>query len=396
MDATLFPRSPLRNDERGMALALALIAIIVIGALVTGTFFAGRMEMVSGRNTVYTAQASEAAEAGLAAAFDPWDRTWNHTGNYPVGVDVPQAPVTVALPNGTAAPTKVQYTTTVRRMQGALYRITTVGQKLDRGGNVLATRILSKLAKLVPPGTVDVDAAVTTKDSVTVAGNSTIDGHDAIPPDWDPGSCGPLDDAAGIRTGAGVTINGNPIVDGVPPMVENDTSITDADFQTPFYAFLGSRNSTITNSNPPATVPTTTGSPAVCDQSNIYNWGEPRRGGGSVVECQGYFPIVYYGAGTLKLQGGVGQGVLLVAGDLWMAGGFEYTGIIIVLGEVKTTGVGNKVTGAILSNNFYGDESSFGGTPTVSYSSCAINAALSGTSSGIPLAQRPWAQINPR
>src|SRR5688500_1190539 len=99
----------LRNDERGMALALAMVSLVVIGALVSGTFFAGRMEMISGRNSVYAVQASEAAEAGLAAAFSPWDRAWN---SYAVGVDMDQPPVLVS------GPTRGQYTTTVRRMQG--------------------------------------------------------------------------------------------------------------------------------------------------------------------------------------------------------------------------------------------------------------------------------------
>ena len=128
----------LRTDERGMALLLAMLAIVVIGALVSGTFFAGRMEMVSGRNTVYAVQAAEAAEAGLAAAFSPWDRAWN---SFPVGVDQALAPV--AIPG----PTRVQYTTTVRRMQGGVYLIQSVGQKLDLSGNILATRMLAKLGK---------------------------------------------------------------------------------------------------------------------------------------------------------------------------------------------------------------------------------------------------------
>lgn len=390
------PHPRLSTDERGMALALSLIAIIVIGALVTGTFFSGRMEMISGRNTVYTAQASEAAEAGLAAAFSPWDRDWNDPLVYLVGVDVPQPTVIITGPTGVVSPTKVRYTNTVRRLQGGTYLISSVGQKLDRSGNVVATRMLAKMAKLVPPASVSIDAAVTAKDVVTVAGNSSIDGQDTVPTGWNAGACGPLDDAAGIRTGETVSIDGNPVVAGDPPKLENDTTVTDALFQDPFYAFLSARNTSLTDGNPPATAPTTSGSPAVCNKSNLYNWGEPRRGGGSVTQCQDYFPIVYFGAGTLKLQGGFGQGILLVAGDLWMAGGFEYTGLIIVLGEVKTTGNGNKVTGAILSNNFYGDESSFGGTPTVTYSSCAIAGALFGTSFGLPLGQRPWAQLNPR
>jgi hypothetical protein len=388
------PHPPLSTDERGMALALALIAIIVIGALVTGTFFAGRMEMISGRNTVYTAQASEAAEAGLAAAFSPWDRAWNA---YAVGVDEVQPTVTITGPTGAVSPTKVRYTNTARRLQGGAYLVSSVGQKLDRNGNVVATRMLAEIAKLVPQGTAAVDAAVITKGVVTVGGNSVIDGHDTTPTGWDPGTCPAPDDAAGIRTGSTIVDNGTShVVTGDPARVVNDTSVTDAVFQDPFYAFLGGRTNTITNGNPPATMPTTSGSPAVCNKSDLYNWGEPRRGVGSVAACQDYFPIVYFGAGTLKLQGGYGQGILLVAGDLTMSGGFEYTGLIIVLGEVKVTGTGAKITGAVLTNNFYGDQSSISGDATVRYSSCAIAAVLSGTSAGYPLGQRPWAQLNPR
>lgn len=372
------------SDERGMALALALIAIVVIGALVSGSFFAGRVEMQSGRNTVYAMQALEAAEAGLADAFSPWDRSWN---GYPVGVD--QLQPAFLIPG----PTRVQYRNTVRRLQGGVYMVTSVGQKLSASGAVLAERRLARIGKLMPAGTASVDAAITAKDVVTVGGNSTVDGHDAEPAGW-AGSCGPLSDVAGVRTGETVTVNGNPIIDGVPPMVQGDTSISDATFQQPFYAWLGSRTTTVTASNPPATLPTTAG--GLCETSNDYNWGEPRRGAGSVPECQSYYPVVYYGAGTLKLQGGVGQGVLLVAGDLWLAGGFEYTGLIIVLGEVKTTGNGNKITGAVLTNNFFGDASSFAGTLTVQYSSCAIAGALKGTSAATPLGQRPWAQLLPR
>ena len=376
----------LRNDERGMALALAMISIVVIGALVSGTFFAGRMEMISGRNSVYAVQAAEAAEAGLAAAFSPWDRNWNA---YPVGVDQPQPPVLIPGPTG------VQYTTTVRRMQGGAYLIRTAGQKLDRNGNVLATRMLAKIGKLVPPGSATVEAAVTTKDAVTVSGNTVVDGHDTVPDGWDPNDCGAGNDATGIQTGSTVSTNGTThVIDGEPPTVQNDSTVTDATFQGPFYSFLGSRTHTITNSNPPATTPTTSG--GVCNKSDIYNWGEPRRGGAAVAACYDYYPIVYFGAGTLKLQGGYGQGILLVAGDLWMSGGFEYVGLIIVLGEVKTTGTGAKVTGAILSNNFYGEQTTLGGNPALRYSSCAIGAALEGTSAGFPIAQRPWAQLNPR
>ena len=47
------------SNERGMALAVAIFALVVIGALVAGTFFAGRLEQQSGQNTFYASQAAE-------------------------------------------------------------------------------------------------------------------------------------------------------------------------------------------------------------------------------------------------------------------------------------------------------------------------------------------------
>ena len=58
------------SNERGMALAVAIFALVVIGALVAGTFFAGRLEQSSGQATVYAAQAAEAGEAGLSDAIN--------------------------------------------------------------------------------------------------------------------------------------------------------------------------------------------------------------------------------------------------------------------------------------------------------------------------------------
>src|SRR3954447_14919587 len=59
---------PLEN-ERGIALAVALFCLVVIGAIVAGNFFAGRLEQQSGRNMFFVAEALEAAEAGVADAL---------------------------------------------------------------------------------------------------------------------------------------------------------------------------------------------------------------------------------------------------------------------------------------------------------------------------------------
>ena len=56
--------SPVAN-ERGMALAVAIFALVVIGALVAGTFYAGRLEQQTGQNGFYAVQAAEAAQGAL-------------------------------------------------------------------------------------------------------------------------------------------------------------------------------------------------------------------------------------------------------------------------------------------------------------------------------------------
>ena len=395
------PRSlSLHSDERGIALAIALMAIIVIGALVTGTFFAGRMEMASGRNAVYTAQASEGAEAGLNVFAAGWNTAWN---GYAVDWDSVQVSV---LPLSGMGNSSVRYTQTVRRMRGGIYRIISQGEKLDRSGNVMASRLLATFAKLVPPW-IDVKAAVTAKANVTVSGNATkISGYNTAPTGWS--GCSAADSVWGIRTSGIVDVHASPTIEGKPaPTKENDAAVVDSLFQNPYYAMLPLASITLSIGTPGCgsglncngMAPSVTGSPSRCDKTRGDNWGEPRRPGdplGVVPECTAYFPIIYY-PGNLRIQNGRGQGVLLVAGDLAIAGNFEFTGIIITLGGVATTGTGNKVTGAVLSNDAsIGDDDTFAGDPTVQYSQCAVQTVLAGNATGVALTERRWAQISPR
>ena len=57
-------RNPRLTDERGMALAVAIFALVVIGALVAGAFYASTLEQRTGRNSMYAAEAAQAAETG--------------------------------------------------------------------------------------------------------------------------------------------------------------------------------------------------------------------------------------------------------------------------------------------------------------------------------------------
>ena len=62
------------RSERGMALAVAIFALVVVASLVAMAFYSGRLEQRAGRNTMYAAQASDAAEAGAAVILGNWDQ----------------------------------------------------------------------------------------------------------------------------------------------------------------------------------------------------------------------------------------------------------------------------------------------------------------------------------
>jgi hypothetical protein len=397
---------PTHSDERGIALAMALLGIVLIGALVTGTLYAGRLEMSSSRNAIYSAQANEAAEAGLTAAFNPWNTAWNSTTNYPISTPaqpgVQQATVyPFTSPQGN---TSIRYTNTVRRLQGGIYEITSLGEKLDAGGNVVASRLLSELGKLVVPS-VDIQAAVTANADVQVNGNTTkVDGNDQVPAGWG-GQC-PVPAAGtgvyGIRTSDQVGTSGNPDIDGVPSDTkENDVTVTTATVLTPFNSLVPLASITLSGAGGIQTynpAPSASGSPAGCNLSDLDNWGEPYRVPSYIPQCITYMPIVYYpGNGTLKLSNGRAQGIILSAGDIDVAGNFEFDGILIALGAIDTHGTGNKMTGAVLSGNAnINDDDTIAGTPTILYSSCAVSTVLQGSAAGLPLTQRRFAQVNPR
>ena len=134
---------------------------------------------------------------------------------------------------------------------------------------------------------------------------------------------------------------------------------------------------------------------AACDRTVLLNLGEPWRNpptGGAVVACYPYFPVVHgTGAQTEFAAGNRGQGTLLVDGDLKMTGGFEWVGLIIVRGKMHISGTGNKITGAILAEGANVNTSgAVSADVEITYSTCAIDKAISGSSLGHPLYQRSW------
>jgi hypothetical protein len=131
------PASSLEN-ERGFALAVAVFALAVIAALVASIFFAGRLEQQSGRSTLYSGQAREAAEAGLAEAL----------ASVPSGT-LEGIPLGASLDLGTSSVGEGVITQSqVSRLTSRLFLIRAQGKRQDAAGAPLAVRSLGLLVQV--------------------------------------------------------------------------------------------------------------------------------------------------------------------------------------------------------------------------------------------------------
>ena len=376
-------RSPRMNDERGVALAMAIFALVIIGILVAGSFFAGRLEQQSGQNTLFAAQAAEAAEAGIGDALGAYSATTLQA--IPLGTS--SATTTSILASG------ISYTRSVDRLTDGLFLYRSVGTRQSAGATV-ATRSVGTLVRLLSAN-ISVNAGLTALGDVLVGGNSTVSGNDATPSAWTGAgvSCPTPDNVTGVLYNGTLTKNGSSVIAG-EPISTLDPSLNASNIfgATNFNALKAMRTLTITG-NVSGLAAVVTGSPARCDISVLSNWGAPTV---PTSPCFNYFPIVYH-YGDLSVSGsGEGQGILLVEGDLHVQGRIDFYGPVIVTGGVDVRGTGSddvKFYGGIMAQNVTLDDSRLTGNATVNYSSCAIKRALSGSAVPTPLNERSWVQL---
>ncbi len=127
-----------RLGESGFALALAVFALVVIGALVATTFFVARLEHRSGGNVMAATQAFEAAEAGIALGLEAWDPVILE--GLPVGADF-------ALSQGELAGGVARYQVRATRLAARVFLVSSVGERHGRDGRVVARRVVGTLVR---------------------------------------------------------------------------------------------------------------------------------------------------------------------------------------------------------------------------------------------------------
>lgn len=377
------------SNERGVALPVAIFALVIMSALLAGTFFAGTQEHRIAENSRYLQQSFGVTEAG---AYDVI-RTWKPQIQNAVGI----YPADSARVNQTTAPSRTgSYGGYVYKLNRNLYLVDITGSDtMSRAGRLYGGGARQRIGVLVRirPLQVDIAASLTVRGSVKLAGTTFVDGNDHTPNGtWS--SCALPDSAkAGIRTPDNTSVSGTKgQIAGNPPVLQ-DTSVKSSTF-TQFgdvsYADLSARADITLPPGTYRTEPVVSG--GVCDATVPTNWGD---GINRNSECGNYFPVIHI-TGNVTLNGVQGQGVLLVDGDLSVQGGYEFFGIAIVRGSLKTAGGGATDAhfwGGVMAENVDLELNSLAGDATLNYSKCAIVQALEFTGVTAMLRSRSWVQL---
>lgn len=377
-------RTTMISNDRGMALPVALFALVVIGALVAGIFFTARIEIRSGENAMSGARAMEAAQAGLQMGVPQVIAT---AGNLAVGA-------TGVIDKTQLGTTGSYYTDSVTKLNTWMYLLRSYGT-YEVNGTVTSTRVVAMLVKRFMPE-LELNSGAIVVGNATVTGNAHLNGNDTPPPGWTGCTSGPAQ--PGLRTNG--TATGNKVNTNVTPAVsQNDTTVTNMSriMDTLFFQLASQANVTLNTTNPPTTQITYNANGS-CKTSDTRNWGDPDRATPTAHKCETYFPIVYInGGGTGSLVGMqqvTGQGILLVNGDLKFNSGNHWAGIILVRGTAVGGNGTSDIDGTVVSLNVNLDEdATFSGTVNIDYSTCAVNQALTNLSVTAPATYRGFIQF---
>jgi len=376
------------KSRNGFALPAAVFALVVVGVLVTGGFYLARQEGRIGLASTRGTAAFYLAEQGAMEVLSDWS-----AGTFASLAQWGSAAASGSTPDGT-------WSVDVTRMTDRLYYLLSTGT-VSAGEAVLGEATRS-VGYVVRRNSVDfsVRAALTNRGTTDIRGTAEVHGEDSYPPGWGGLCINPLEDLPGILTNnaADVTTTGQGEVTGNPPVV-GDPDLGDDDF-TQFgdmswddlvlMADLRFPGGNINNTGPDSTAA------GVCLTGQGYplNWGNPENPTGA---CGDWFPIIHVD-GTARIQsGGVGQGILLVEGDLDLRGNFMFNGIVLVQGRFQTQGSGNRVNGAVMASNVDFDDQLLVGGSVVQYSQCGVLRAVenAGQLNRVrPIDRRGWVDVS--
>jgi hypothetical protein len=392
----------LNARREGFALVTAIAALVLIGVLVTGGFVAATQEGAISNSTRYSADAFNAAEFGLNEVVGTW-RVADYAaavGQPPIERELCRDGTSVnADPGCTGGAAVARYTVELSSLGGELYLVLSSGEVARHGRLNEPERTLGRVVRF-RNFDIAMDRAVTVGGPLGMGGTAEINGEDAIPPTfYDNDKCTSTGTQTGVvaRDPDKVTTKGNSRIKGEPAK-RGDPSI-DSDSFTQFGDLTYEELTQMATFTIPHQGLSTT-SPKLkdgrCDYGDRTNWGSPLLPNHA---CKDFFPIIHV-EGSLHMNAqGSGQGILLVDGDLKLNGGYEFYGIVIVMGKLEGGNGGAKIYGGtfVRGGAELENPSQVQGNPVVNLSTCAIERAIQNNDAfayASPISSRSWFDLS--
>jgi cytoskeletal protein CcmA (bactofilin family) len=333
------------------------------------------------------------SEYGLNQRISVWDAKFNlpsQMGGLPVGA-VDTTSVYVAS----------QDTARVRltRITPLMYSVESVGRASIPRPQLQAVRSVVSLVRLAYPE-IDIKGALTAASKVTIKGDAKVIGNDSVPDTWSQTQCAPLMGAN--KPAVAVPKLGEVVVQGNSTTVVGGLLYDPSAADSNTYVRYGTVTWNELVANATVTIPGGSYSPQPTAANGecaygVNNWGEPLRDAGAVKPCETHFPIVYANGNVTMNGTGRGQGILLVNGDLRLAGSFRWVGLIIARDNVDGAQGTADIYGGVMAANLkvegFNDANPIAGTQRIQYSKCGLESALRGSAALVRVRDRGWTQV---
>ena len=383
--------SVMQSRREGFALAGAVLAMVLVGAIVTGGFYAAHQESQVTRSSELGDLAQYIAEQGLETVVSSTNANTLNALAIAGGPDTLASAVNVQYGGKTVG----NYTVTINRLTQWLFSVSSTGTVTigQAGNNSNSQRTVTSVVRI---RNVDFDnqTAVQVFGDLTVTGTSDVVGADSFDSSWT--GCSTVSGSAAViaNTGSNVQTQGSGQIQGTVShqalTAGNFTVFGDLTWNDLVSMATNVYGNGTANPNPAATT-SGSGPSAICNTSDVNNWGAPTQ---SSHLCASHFPIIYAPGNMHISANSTGQGILLVAGDLSVQSQFEFYGPIIVMGTIDFQG-GAEIHGSVLAygGGTLNQTNSTAGNMIVQYSSCAIQRATQGASGlvrGVPIRNRSW------
>src|SRR5215213_2070301 len=401
---------PLTN-RRGIGLPIALAAVVIVSSIIAGASFAATQSYRLDSNALVQERALAAAEQGQARIVRDWSTAWNTKANGDTLLR------TYAFTDGSSA------SVVVTRLNVATFWVASDGAANQRVRQQNARRRTNLILRLNIPN-LRIPGAVSARDATRATGSGTMNGNDVNPLGWDcppagaPAAAIAVDSLVDAGTG-GTCAGGVCLTTSAPSPFAADTLLRDTTtygsaMNWDEWKSLAGTSAGMTMDVSPGTGPhdglslngiaPTYNADGSCRTNDYYNWGDINRNPVLPGKCEGHFPVIYLrgdGANSYAtINGGTGQGILIVDGNLQINGTFTFYGPIIVRGNFKTNGTstGVKITGGVMAGNFFCNSTpttpcnDITGNTSIQFSRCAILTAAQ-KNAKVVQASRPWADL---